>query len=127
MLLIGNLLAGLIAAAIIFIGLRFLLAPAIASRDYGLAISPTPPNGFSPWLAVKGLRDIVSGLFTLLLMANGSPRLLGEFLLVASLIALGDAAIVLRAGGSRATAFGVHGCTALFMIGTSAILIAAAH
>jgi hypothetical protein len=127
MLLTGKLFAGLIAAAIIFIGARFLVAPAVASRGYGLAISPTPPTGFSPWLAVKGLRDIVSGLLTILLMTNGSPRLLGEFLLVASLIALGDAAIVLRAGGSRATAFGVHGCTALFMVATGVILIGSVH
>jgi hypothetical protein len=75
---------------------------------------------------VKGTRDIASGLFVLLLMANGSPRLLGEFLLVASLIALGDMVTVLRAGGSRTAAFGVHGLTALFIIATGASLIGGA-
>jgi Domain of unknown function (DUF4267) len=127
MILTAYLLSGLIAAGIIFIGLRFLWDPATASRGYGIPNSPSPSTGFPPWLAVKGLRDIVSGLFVFLLMANGSPRLLGEFLLVASLIALGDAAIVLRSGGSRAVAFGVHGCTALFILATGAILIGAAQ
>ena len=78
------------------------------------------------WLAVKGTRDIVSGLFVFLLMANGSPRLLGEFMLVASLIAFGDVAIVLRSGGSRTAAFGIHGVTALVIIAVGAILIGGA-
>src|ERR1700690_4660542 len=100
MVLTGYLLSGLIPVEILFIGSRFLGAPAAASRDFGIPNSPSPSTGFTAWLAVKGTRDIVSGLFVFLLMANGSPRLLGEFLLVASLMAMGDAAIVLRSGGS---------------------------
>lgn len=127
MILTGYVLAGLIAVAIVFIGLRFLWAPATAASGYGILNSPSPSTGFNPWLAVKGLRDIVSGLFVFLLMANGSPLLLGEFLLIASLIPLGDATIVLRSGGSRAAAFGIHGGTALFIIVAGAILIGAAR
>src|SRR5260370_33303799 len=113
MVLTGYLLSSLIAVGIVFIGSRFLWDPAAASRDFGIPNSPSPSTGFTGWLAVKGARDIVSGLFLFLLMANGSPRLLGEFLLVASLIALGDASIVLRSGGSRTDAFRIHGLTAL--------------
>ena len=127
MLQIGYGLAGLIAVAIVFIGLRFLWDPAAASGGFGIANSPSPSTGFTAWLAVKGTRDIVSGLFVFLLMAEGSPRLLGEFLLVASLIAFGDAATVLRSGGSRTAAFGIHGLTALVIIAAGAILILAAH
>jgi hypothetical protein len=127
MALIGYSLSGLIAVGIVFIGARFLWQPAAASRDFGIAHSPSPSTGFTAWLAVKGSRDIVSGLFVFLLMANGSPRLLGEFMLVASLIAMGDAAIVLRSGGSRTAAFGIHGCTALVILATGAVLIAAAN
>jgi hypothetical protein len=127
MVLTGYLLSGLIAVGIVFIGSRFLWDPAAASRDYGVPNSLSPSTGFTPWLAVKGLRDVVSGLFIFLLMANGSPRLLGEFMLVASLIAWGDAAIVLRSGGSRTTAFGIHGLTALVMIAGGASLVGAAN
>jgi len=127
MAVIGYSLSGLIAVGIVFIGARFLWDPATASRDFGIANSPSQSTGFTGWLAVKGTRDIVSGLFVFLLMVNGSPRLLGEFLLVASLIALGDAATVLRSGGSRTAAFGIHGLTALVIIAAGAILILAAH
>ena len=126
MILIGYVLSGLIAVAILFIGSRFLWDPAAAARDFGIPNSPSPSTGFTGWLAVKGTRDIVSGLFVVLIMANGSPRLLGEFMLVASLIALGDAATVLRSGGSRTVAFGIHGLTALVIIAAGASLIAAA-
>ena len=127
MVLTGYLLSGLIAVGIVFIGSRFLWDPAAASRDFGIPNSPSPSTGFTGWLAVKGARDIVSGLFIFLLMANGSPRLLGEFLLVASLIAWGDAAIVLRSGGNRTAAFGIHGLTALVIIAAGASLIGAAN
>jgi hypothetical protein len=126
MLLIGYSLSGLIAAAIIAIGIRFLLDPATASRGYGMPDPITATPRFSGFPAVKGLRDIVSGLFVILLMVDGSPHLLGEFMLVASLIALGDAGIVLRSGGSKAAAFGIHGVTALIIMTTGVSLIAAA-
>jgi hypothetical protein len=126
MLLMGYSLAGLIAAAIIFIGARFLWAPAAASRDFGIANPPPPSTGFTAWLAVKGTRDIVSGIFVALLMAEGSPRLLGEFLIVASLIAFGDAATVLRSGGDRKAAFGIHGLTGLVIIAAGGCLVGAA-
>ena len=127
MILTGYLLSSLLAIGIVFIGSRFLWDPAAASRDFGIPNSPPLSTGFTGWLAVKGARDIGSGLFVVLLMANGSPRLLGEFLLVASLIAMGDAAIVLRSGGSRTTAFGIHGLTALVIITAGACLIGATN
>ncbi len=74
-------------------------------------------------MSVKGTRDIATGLFVFLLMANGSPRLLGEFMLVASLIAFGDMVTVLRSGGSRGAALGVHGFTGLVIVATGACLI----
>ena len=126
MLLTGYALSGLIAAAIIFIGARFYWGPAAAARDFGIANPPAQSTGFNAWLSVKGTRDIASGLFVALMMANGSPRLLGEFLIVASLIPLGDAASVLRSGGKKAAAFGIHGATAVVMLATAALLIATA-
>lgn len=127
MIQIAYALAGLIAAAILFLGARFWLAPGVASAAFGIADSPAPSTGLTAWLSVKGTRDIASGLFVILLMASGSPRLLGEFLLLASLIAFGDMATVLRSGGSRALAFGMHGLTGLIIVATGACLIFAAH
>jgi hypothetical protein len=42
---------------------------------------------------------------------------------VASLIAFGDMVTVLRSGGSRALAFGVHGLTGLVIVATGACLV----
>ncbi|MGA7803268.1 DUF4267 domain-containing protein [Bradyrhizobium sp.] len=127
MVLTGYLLSSLIAVGILFIGSRFLWDPAGAARGFGIPNPPPLSTGFIGWLAVKGLRDIVSGLFVVLLMVSGPPRLLGEFMLVASLIPMGDAAIVLRSGGSRTAALGIHGLTALVIIATGASLIGAAN
>jgi len=126
MLFTGYTLSGLIAAAIIFIGTRFYWGPAAAARDFGIANPPAPSTGITAWLSVKGTRDIASGLFVVLLMANGSPALLGEFLMVATLIPLGDAASVLRSDGKKAAAFGIHGATAVFMLATATLLLVAA-
>jgi hypothetical protein len=127
MILVGNVLSGLIALAIIFLGARFWLAPATAAAGFGIADSPPPSSGFIAWLSVKGTRDIASGLFVLLLLANGSPRLLGEFMLLASLIAFGDMATVLRSGGSRGLAYGMHGLTGVIIVATGVCLILGAN
>ena len=63
MIQIGYVLSGLIAAAIMFLGARFWLAPAAASAAFGIANSPPPSTGFTAWLSVKGTRDIAVGPF----------------------------------------------------------------
>lgn len=123
MVLVGYWLSGLIAVGIVFLGSRFWWGPAAASADFGIADSPPASSGLNAWLSVKGTRDIAAGLFVFLLMANGSPRLLGEFMLVASLIAFGDMATVLRSGGSKGGALGIHGFTGLVIVATGACLI----
>jgi hypothetical protein len=44
-------------------------------------------------------------------------------MLVATLIPVGDAAIVLHQGGSRAAALGIHGSTAAVMLIISGLLL----
>jgi hypothetical protein len=46
-------------------------------------------------------------------------------MVAASIIPLGDTVIVLRNGGSRATAFGIHGATAVLALATSTALLMA--
>ena len=118
-------LAGLIGLGIILIGGRFLLQPARAAADFGIPGYAAPATGLHAWLAVKGARDIASGLFIFILLSNEQPHLMGRFMLAASLIAVSDAVIVLRSGGSRAAAYGIHGVTALVMLAISALLITA--
>jgi hypothetical protein len=54
------------------------------------------------------VRDVASGIFIWVLLANRAPHLLGAFMAAASIIPVGDAVIVLRSGGTRAAAFGIH-------------------
>ena len=119
---IGYGLSGLLGAGIIVIGARFLLAPQAAAAGYGIT---TEPSGAAsdPYLAVKGVRDIASGVVAFVLLAAGKPHTLGRYLAAYSMVPVGDAVIVLRHNGAKATAYGVHGTTAAVMLGTAALLL----
>jgi len=73
---IGYVLAGLLATAIIFIGGRFLIAPRVAAAGYGVLPDLHQPAA-GAYLSVKGVRDIATGLFVIILMAIGATHLLG--------------------------------------------------
>lgn len=118
----GYLLAGVLAAAIIFIGARFLVAPHVAAAGYGVVPDVDRPE-IRAYLSVKGVRDIATGLFVIILMIAGATHLIGWVMLAATLIPLADAAIVLRGGGSKSIAYGVHGGTAAVMLITTALLL----
>jgi hypothetical protein len=62
-------------------------------------------------------------LIVLTLMAAGATHPLGWMILAATIIPLGDAAIVLGNGGPKSIAYGVHGLTAAVMLITSALLL----
>jgi len=119
---IGYGLSGLVGAGIAFIGARFLFAPRVAAAAFGIT---TEQNGgpADPYLAVKGVRDITSGIAVFVLLAAGTPRILGGYMAAASLIPIGDGIIVLRRHGPKATAYGVHGATAAVMLATAAMLL----
>jgi hypothetical protein len=119
---IGYVLAGLLAAGIIFLGARFLIAPRIAAAGYGV-LPDVDQASVRAYLSVKGVRDIATGLFVIILMIAGETHLVGWVMLAATIIPLGDAAIVLRSGGSRSIAWGVHGVTAVVMLVTTALLL----
>ena len=120
--IIGYTLAGLIAAGIIFIGARFIVAPRVAAAGYGVQPDLGQPS-VGAYLSVKGVRDIASGLFVFILMVAGASHLVGWVILAATIIPLADATIVLRDGGSKSIAWGVHGVTAAVMLITSALLL----
>ena len=120
---IGYTFAGFLAAAIILIGARFLVAPRVAAAGYGVLPNLDQPSA-GAYLSVKGIRDIATGLFVIILMIAGATPLVGWVMLAATIIPLADAAIVLRNDGSKAIAYGVHGATAVVMLITTALLIA---
>ena len=120
---IGYGLSGLLGVGIIVIGARFLVAPQAAAAAYGIPAEQRGPAG-DPYLAVKGVRDIASGVVAFVLLAAGKPHSLGWYLAAASIIPIGDATIVVRRDGPKAAAYGVHGTTAAVMLGTAALLLA---
>lgn len=119
---IGYGLTALVGLGIIAVGVRFLVQPRPSVAGFGVPIERAggPDNAYH---AVKGVRDIGSGLIALALIAAGSPHALGWFMVAASFIPFGDAIIVLRYGGPRLTAFGVHGATAVVMLIAAALLL----
>ena len=118
----GYALAALTALGIIFIGARFLFAPAVAAAGFGVTIGHDGADA-GAYLSVKGVRDIASGLIAVILLAARTPHILGWFELVASTIPIGDAIIVRRHHGPKATAYGVHGATAAVLLATAALLL----
>ena len=88
MVTVGQWFAGLVGVAIVLIGARFLVQPAAAAAAFGVPVSAD-----NAYLSVKGVRDIASGLFIGLLLWHGQPRLLGWFMLVATLIPIADGLI----------------------------------
>ena len=107
---------------VLFIGLRFLLAPQAAAAGYGV---PAKKEGDAAYLTVKGLRDAGYGILGLALLAFAGAHAEAWFMLVVALIPLGDTAIVLRNGGTKATAFGIHFATAVIVLISAALLFAA--
>jgi uncharacterized membrane protein len=118
----ATVLAGLLSAALIFMGARAFTTPQ-AAVGFGIPDTPTDDPTFWPWLRVKGLREIACGVFVLVLMLVAPTSLLGWYLLILAAIPAGDALVVLRSGGSRAAAYGIHGATAVVMLATSICLL----
>jgi hypothetical protein len=114
-------LAVVLDVFIAFIGARFLLAPRTAAAGYGV---PDNGAGDNAYLAVKGVRDLSLGIVGVVLVAFVSARAEAWFMLAAALIPLGDMLIVLRHGGTKATAFGIHLSTAVVVLTSAASLFA---
>nr|WP_090273661.1 DUF4267 domain-containing protein [Mycolicibacterium komanii]CRL66527.1 small membrane hydrophobic protein [Mycolicibacterium komanii] len=105
------------AIAIIAIGVRFLLQPRQATLAFGIAADDL--RGLT---AIKGVRDITSGLVPLVVWAAAGTGPLGWALIAASLTPIGDAAIVLANGGKRSAALGIHGLTAALLVAAGLVL-----
>ncbi|MEV6027674.1 DUF4267 domain-containing protein [Streptomyces sp. NPDC052036] len=106
---------------VLVIGTRFLFQPRAAATGYGV---PAKPDGDAAYLEIKGLRDGVSGILGLALLAFVGAHAEAWFMLAIVLVPLGDTLIVLRHGGTRAVAFGIHFATAVVVLASAALLFA---
>jgi hypothetical protein len=118
---LGYYLSAAIALTIVLIGAHFFVAPYAAAEGFGVAVAPDAR--WDAYLSVKAIRDIGAGVFTAILILNRSTQVLGFFLLAATLVPLTDALIVLKHGGTKAKAFGIHGATAGIILITSGLLL----
>ena len=105
-------------AGIIVIGSRFLLTPRRATTDFGVA-----PDDVRALTAIKGVRDITSGVVLLVVWAAAGTTALGWALLAAALTPIADAVIVTTRGRKLATALGIHGLTAALLLAAGLTLI----
>jgi hypothetical protein len=106
---------------VLLIGGRFLIAPRAAAAGYGV---PAKPGGDPAYLTIKGLRDGTYALVGLSLLAFAGAHAEAWFMLAVALVPLGDTLIVLRHGGTRATAVGIHFTTAVLVLLSAALLFA---
>lgn len=109
------------AALILYVGLSYLFAPQATAPDFGVPTWPRQEG--TAFLAVKGVRDVATGLVILALLLTGHRRALGWAMAAIAFVPVGDMVIVLNSGGAAATAYGVHGATALAVAVTAALLL----
>ena len=118
---LGYYLSAAIALTIVLIGVFFFVAPYAAAEGFGVTV--IRDTHWDAYLSVKAIRDIGAGIFTAILILNRSSQLLGFFLLAVTIVPLSDALIVLKHGGTKTTAFGIHGVTAGIILITSGLLL----
>jgi hypothetical protein len=106
----------------LFLGYRFLFQPGPAAAGYGVPARPDGDAG--AYLTIKGLRDGTYGVVGLALLAFVGARAEAWFMLAVALVPLGDTLIVLRHGGTKAVAFGIHFATAVVVLISAGLLFA---
>ncbi|GAA2593649.1 MULTISPECIES: DUF4267 domain-containing protein [Streptomyces] len=106
----------------VFLGYRFLFQPGPAATGYGVPADPAGDAG--AYLTIKGVRDGTFGLVGLAVLAFAGARPEAWFMLFVALVPLGDVLIVLRNGGTRAVAFGIHFATAIVVLISAGLLFA---
>lgn len=110
----------LVAAGIIFIGARFIVAPSAGADGFGIPISST---GDLPFGRIKGIRDIFSGLVLFPFLFLKMRRAAAFILTTAIIVPATDFSIVLSTNGVKDLQhLLIHGLTALYMIVTCILL-----
>ena len=109
----------LIPVAIIVIGVNFILNPVGASTAYGI---PIHDSAAFPFMWVKGIRDVFSGLVVLTFLFRGDRRTTAILFALAIFIPVGDGLVILAHLGFAPPIF-IHWGTALYMMIVAAFLL----
>ena len=109
----------LIPVAIIGIGINFLLNPVGASTGFGI---PIHDAAAFPFMWVKGIRDIFSGLVVLTFLFRGDRRTTAILYALAVFIPIGDGFVILSHLGFAPPIL-IHWGTALYMMIVTAFLL----
>jgi len=111
-------LVGLVAcAAIIALGVRFVVQPHQATFDFGI-----PADSLRGLTEIKGARDVTSGVVPIVAWVSAGRTTLGWVLVAAALTPTADALIVLTNGGKPSRALGIHGVTAGLLVAAGLVL-----
>lgn len=100
-----------IPLAIIGIGVNFIINPEGAAAAYGV---PIHDSAAFPFMWIKGIRDICSGLFILPFLFTGNRRVTAVLFAIATFIPFGDGLIIIANSGI-APALLIHWGTAFYM------------
>lgn len=118
---IGLWIALLSGVAITVIGLLYLIRPRMIAATFGL--TSLPATDATPWLRLKGVRDLATGMVAGVLLLTAPAHVIGWALLAFVVIPIGDATTVIASQGKVSAAWGIHGSTALVMIVGSFLLL----
>jgi hypothetical protein len=108
-----------IALGILFIGLRFILAPQISMEDFG--IRPLTDSDLT-YGRIKGIRDIFSGVALLALWLTRMEKATAYVFTAAIIIPFTDCLLIYEQNGIEFPRLLVHGGTAVYMVITSCFL-----
>ena len=107
-----------VPVGIIVIGINFILNPVGAATGYGIPIHD--PAAF-PFMWIKGIRDIFSGVVVLPFLWNGDRRTTATLYALSILVPFGDGLVILRHLGFAPPIF-IHWGTTLYMMIVAAFL-----
>lgn len=110
-----------VPAAIIVIGINFILNPAGASTGYGI---PIHDAGSFPFMWIKGIRDIFSGLVILPFLWRGDRRTTATLFAIAIFVPFCDGLVILGHLGFAPPIY-IHWGTALYMMIVAVLLFRA--
>jgi hypothetical protein len=108
----------LVPLGIIAVGINFILNPLGASAAYGIPIHD--PAAF-PFMWIKGVRDIFSGIAILPFLLRGDRRTTATLYAIAIFIPICDGLVILAHLGFAPPIF-IHWGTAIYMTIVAAIL-----